>query len=153
MTTRSLHDLVKLTQELIPQTLDQAASPEGIATGDIDTQGFDSLMLAVLFGDIDEMGGSPVGNAQIDILVEHAPDSDGSAGTYAAVADTDLDGVTQTGGVVASPTTDANEVTFAYIGSSRFVRVTLLPQNLANGGPVAIMSAKGHAALTPVANV
>ncbi len=154
MTTRSIHDTIKFTQELVPQTLADAASPVGLQTGDIDMQGFDSLMLGVQFGDIDEMGTSPVGIAHVAILVEHAADDGtGSADTYAAVADTDLDGVTQTAGVVGNPQTDVNEFTFGYIGSRRFVRVTLIPNGLPNGGPVAIASIKGHAHLTPVANV
>ena len=154
MATRSIHDTHKFTQELVPQTLNDAASPTGLQTGDIDMQGFDSLMIGVQFGDIDEMGTSPVGIAHVAILVEHAPDDGtGSAGTYVAVADTDLDGVSITSTFVGTPQTDANEFTFGYLGKNRFVRVTLIPNGLPNGGPVAIASVKGHAHLTPVANV
>lgn len=152
MTTRSTHDTLDITQEIVPQTLNQAASPGGLASGNIDTLGFDSLQLALILGDIDEIGGSPVGDAQIDIKVEHAADDgSGSPDTYAAVASSDIDGfaVTSIGHLVGSPTTDADVIRFGYIGDRRFVRVTLEPQGLTNGGPVALVAVKGHAGLSP----
>ncbi len=152
MTTRSTHDTLDITQEIVPQTLTQAASPAGLASGNIDTQGFDSLQLALVLGDIDEMGGSPVGLSKIDITVDHAADDGtGSPATYAAVASADIDGFdVNAGGQITSPPTNDNDVVrFGYIGSKRFVRVTLHPNGLTNGGPVALVAVKGHAHLTP----
>ena len=147
MATRSIHDTVRFKRVLQIQTIAGSA----LNTGDVDTRGFDSAMFAVDFGDIDEMGTSPVGSAKIDILVEHAADDGtGSAGAYANVAAADIDGLTPASGIVASPTTDANEVTFGYLGSKRFVRVTLTPTGLTNGGPVGVWMINGHAHLTPV---
>lgn len=152
MTTRSTHDTLDITQEIVPQTLDQTASPGGLASGNIDTLGFDSLQLALIMGDIDEMGASPVGAAQIDIKVEHAADDGtGSPDTYAAVASADIDGftVSTVGHLSTSPADDRDVLRFGYIGNRRFVRVTLEPQGLSNGGPVALIAVKGHAHLSP----
>ncbi len=147
MATRSIHDTVRFKRVLQVQTISGSA----INTGDVDTRGFDSVMFGVDFGDIDEMGSSPVGGAKIDILVEHAADDGtGAADTYANVGTDDIDGLTPSSGIVASPTTDANEVTFGYLGSKRFVRVTLTPTGLTNGGPAGVWMINGHAHLTPV---
>jgi hypothetical protein len=150
MTTRSIHDTIRLKRVMTIQTVTSTGSPNEFSTGAIDLKGYDSALFLVDFGDIDEMGGSPVGSAKIDIRVEHAPDSSGSPGTFAAVAATDIDGLTPSSGIVASPTTDANEVTFGYIGSKRWVRVTLVATALPNGGPAGVWMANGHAHLSPV---
>ncbi len=147
MVTRSIHDTVRARRVLQVQTI--SGSP--LNTGDVDLRGFESAMFMVDFGDIDEMGGSPVGAAKIDVLVQHADDDGtGSAGAYSNVSDDDLDGATQSAGVVASPTTDVNEIVFGYAGSKRFVKITLTPTGLTNGGPVGVWMINGHAHLGPV---
>ena len=152
MATRSIHDTVRFSRVLRIVTINSAGSPNEFTTGDIDTRGYDSAMFGVDFGDIDEMGGSPVGAASVDVRVEHAADDgSGAAGTYAVVAAADIDGLTpDSAGIVASPTTDASEVTWGYIGSKRFVRVTLIANNLPNGGPAGIWLIQGHAHQSPV---
>lgn len=148
MTTRSTHDTVLPTRLLQVQTIAASA----LNTGDVDTRAFDSLQVMVDFGDIDELGTSPVGGAQIETKVEHAADDGtGSAGAYAAVASADIDGLTVTsGGVVSTVTTDASLVRFGYLGSKRFIKVTLTPTGLTNGGPVGVWGLKAHAHLGPV---
>lgn len=151
MALRGIHDSIRVKRVLRIQTVDSAGSPNEFTTNDVDLQGFDSAMFLVDFGDIDEMGSSPVGSAKIDVLVEHAADDGtGSADTYAAVADADLDGATQSSGIVSSPTTDANEVVFGYVGSKRFVRITLIATGLTNGGPAGVWMINGHAHFEPV---
>jgi hypothetical protein len=151
MTTRSTHDLLDITQDLQIATLNQATSPEGLASGDIDTLGFDSCQIFVGFGDIDEMGSSPVGTAGVTVQIDTAPDDgSGSAGTYAAAADAEIDGQTvNASGQIAAVQTDTDVIRFGYVGSDRFVRVTLLPTGLTNGGPAGVWSVKGHAHITP----
>ncbi len=149
MATRGIHDSIRISRVLQMQDITQGGG--ALNTGDVDLQGFDSAMFMVDFGDIDEMGGSPVGTAGIAVLVEHADDDGtGSAGAYANADADDIDGLTPTAGIVASPQTDADEVTFGYVGSRRFVRVTLTPTGLTNGGPVGIWMVNDHAHLTPV---
>ena len=149
MTTRSIHDTIRVSQPGFIQTITSG----NIAFADIDTRGFDSAMFGLVFGDIDEMGGSPVGGAQIDVHVEHATDDgSGSPGAYADVADSDIDGdnITVSSGIVASLTDDRTAYSFGYVGSRRFVRVTLEPTGLTNGGPVGLVLMQGHGHLTPV---
>ena len=151
MTTRSIHDTIRFSRVLQIQTLSQLVSPDALQTGNIDLRGFDSAMFGIDFGDIDEMGGSPVADAKIQVLVEHAEDDgSGSPDTYANVGTDDIDGATPASGIVATATTDANEVTFGYTGGRRFVRLSLIPTGLTNGGPVGIWMIQGHAHLSPV---
>ena len=150
MATRSTYSDALPVRMLQAQTITGSA----LNTGDVDTQGFDSVQIFVDFGDIAEMGASPEGGAQIAILLEHADDDGtGSAGTYAAVADTDFDtngALTPSSGVISTPTSDLVLVRFSYIGSKRFIRVTLTPTGLSTGGPVGVWGVKGHGHLTPV---
>ena len=142
-----LYNNVLPTRALQIQTI--TGSP--LNTGDVDLAGYYSAQVVVDFGDIDEMGTSPVGSAKIDIKLEHADDDGtGAAGAYANVAAADIDGLTPSSGVVATVTTDANEVVFGYVGSRRFVRVTLTPTALTIGGPVGVWAMDGHAHLAPV---
>jgi hypothetical protein len=149
MTTRSIHDTVRVSQPGFIQTI----SSSNIAFAGIDTRAFDAALFAIVFGDIDEMGGSPVGAAQIDLHVEHAPDDgSGSPGSYSDVTAADIDGddISVTSGIIASLTDDRTAYSFGYIGSNRFVRVTLEPTGLTNGGPVGLVLVQGHGHLTPV---
>ncbi len=87
MPTRSIHDTVRVSQPGFVQTI-QAAN---IQYADIDTRAFDSAMFAVVFGDIDEMGGSPQGAANIDVHVEHADDDGtGNPSAYGAASPTNF---------------------------------------------------------------
>jgi len=150
MATRSTYSDILPVRLLQAQTISSSA----LNTGDVDTQSFDSMQIVVDFGDIAEMGASPEGAAQIAVLLEHAnDDGTGSAGTYTAVAasDVDSDGAhTVSAGVVTTPTSDLVPVRFNYIGSRRFIRVTLTPTGLTSGGPVGVWALKGHAHQTPV---
>jgi hypothetical protein len=142
MTMRDLHNNLAVVRGIRPQTIAGSA----LNTGNIDLLGFNSAEVVVEFGDIDEMGASPVGAAKIDIKIEHADDDgSGSPGTYGNVALVDVIGPSSvTGGIVASPTTDASPVEVGYVGDKRFIRVTLTPTGLTNGGPVTCVVAKGH---------
>lgn len=149
MTTRSIHDTVRVSQPGFVQTI----TSSNIAYAGIDTRAFDSAMFAVVFGDIDEMGGSPAGSAQIDVHVEHAADDGtGQPGAYADVTDSDIDGdnVTVASGIIASLTDDRTAYSFGYVGARRFLRVTLEPTGLTNGGPVGLVLLQSHGHLTPV---
>ena len=102
-------------------------------------------MVVAMLGDIDELGGSPVGGAKVEMIIDHADDDGtGAAGTYAAVAIADVIGPTSvTSGVVASTTGDESFLEVGYKGGKRFIRVTLQPTALTNGGPISAMVIKG----------
>lgn len=82
MATRGLHDLARVSRALQMQTLTNTGSPDMLDTGDVDLRGFDSALFLIDFGDIDEIGGSPVGTAQVQVRMQHADDDGtGAAGT------------------------------------------------------------------------
>ena len=145
MTMRDLHNNIAHVSAIVPQTLAQTASPEGLQSGNIDLQNFNSADVIAFLGDIDEMGSSPVGDAKVQLLLEHADDDGtGSPGTYANVALADVLGpASVTAGIVASTTTDQAFLEVGYVGGRRFIRVTLIPTGLTNGGPVAAWVVKG----------
>ena len=109
MTMMDLHNNVDHVIAVTPQTIVNSGSPENLVSGDIDLQGFNSAEIVAFLGDIDELGGSPVGTAQLEVILEHADDDGtGSPGTYAAVALADVIGPSSvTSGIVATTTTDA----------------------------------------------
>jgi len=147
MATRSKYNALKYVQALVPSTITTAAKN----TGDEDLRGFDSCLIVVDLGLIDGLStGSPTPGT-IAVKVEHADDDGaGAAGAYANVADTDLDGGTQTAGVVHTFDED-NTTAFkiAYIGDRRFIKVTLTPTGLGSGGPIGVGLVLGHAHLEP----
>jgi hypothetical protein len=139
---RDLHDSLAPTRAIQAQTI--TSSP--LVSGNLDLAGFEAAEVLVDFGDIDEMGSSPEGGAQIAIKLEHAADDGtGSPGSYAEVALADVLGPgSVSGGVVSTVTTDAAPVAVGYVGGRRFLRVTLTPTALTNGGPVGCWLFKGR---------
>ncbi len=73
--------------------------------------------------------------------LEHSDDDS----TYSNVALADVLGPSSvSSGVVASSTTDQTFLEVGYVGGKRYIRVTLVPTGLSNGGPVAAWVVKGH---------
>ena len=148
MTMRDLYNNVLPVRTIQVQTIAASA----LQSGDVDLKDFNSAQVVVDFGDIDEMGSSPQGAAKIDIKLEHADDDgSGAPGSYADVVLADVIGAASvSAGVVASVTNDASPVRFGYVGDKRFVRITLTPNALTNGGPVGCWILKGSARHAPV---
>ncbi|MFQ6018231.1 MAG: hypothetical protein ACE5KF_08535 [Kiloniellaceae bacterium] len=142
MTMRDLHNNTAAVVAVSPQTIAGA----NLASGNLDLAGFNAAEVIAHLGDIDELGASPVGSAKLEVKLEHADDDGtGAPGTYANVALADVLGPTSvTGGIVASSTTDNKVLEVGYIGDKRFIRVTLVPTGLTNGGPVSALVVKGH---------
>ena len=137
MTMRDLHNPTAVVRAVRPQTI----TSSNIASAGIDLQGFNAAEIVVEFGDIDEMGGSPVGAAKVDTQLEHSDDDV----TYADVALADVIGpASVSGGIVSSVTTDAAPVEVGYLGEKRYIRLTLKPTGLTNGGAIAALVIKGH---------
>lgn len=151
MTMRDLHSNVAPVQALAAQTINQGTG--ALVSSDVDLAGFNAAQIVVHYGAIDEMGASPQGAAQIAIKLEHADDDGtGSPDTYAPVTLADVTGVASVaGGVVATVTSDLAPTGFGYLGDKRFVRVTLTPTGLTNGGPVGVIVNKGHPRHAPAA--
>ncbi len=136
-----LHNNIAQVVAINPQTLAQTASPDGLQSSGIDLQFFESAVLGVFVGDIDEMGSSPVSDASIQVILDHSDDDV----TYTNVALADVLGPSSvTGGIVSQKTTDTEIIDVGYVGGKRYIRVTLVPTGLTNGGPVAAWVVKGH---------
>ena len=149
MTMRDLHNNIVHVQALSPKTIVNSGSPENLVGPNIDLAGFNSAEVVVYLGDIDELGGSPVGDAKVELKLEHADEAaagDDTPGTFSNVAVTDVLGPSSvTSGIVGSSTGDDGAfIEVGYTGDKRFVRVTLIPTSLTNGGPIAAWVTKGH---------
>ena len=140
-----LHNNLDFVSAIVPQTLAQTASPEGLQSANIDLQFFSSAEVVAYLGDIDEMGTSPVADAKVQMILEHADDDgSGSPDTFAAVALADVLGPTAvSGGIVATSTTDNTFLETGYVGGKRWIRATLVPTGLTNGGPVSAFVVRG----------
>lgn len=141
---------LKYEQALAPQVIQGSA----LTSGNIDTQGFDSLAVVVCIGAIvDTLGPSD----RIDIKIEHADDDGtGSPGAYGACTDDDVLGFTGlSSGLFKSVDADAEEnarYVVGYRGDKRFVKVTATPVSLTTGGPIAMIAVKGAPHQGPVDN-
>ena len=144
MTMRDLHSNVAPVQALAAQTINQGTG--ALNTGNVDLAGFNAAQVVVHYGNIDEMGASPQGGAQIAVKLEHADDDGtGSPASYADVTTADVVGpASVTAGVVATATSDLTPTSVGYVGDKRFIRVTLTPTGLTNGGPVGVIVNKGY---------
>ena len=132
MSMRDLHNNQAAVIAITPKTIINSGSPENLVSGDIDLQFFNSERQR---GDHDDR----------EVILEHADDNAGVAGTYAFVALADVLGPSSvTSGVVATTTTDQEIIEVGYIGDKRWIRVTLQPTSLTNGGPVSALVNKGH---------
>ena len=147
MTMRSTFHSTDTQVAIWPQTIINSGSPENLVSGGVDLQFFNSAKVIVILGDIDELGGSPVGAAQVEVILEDGDDNS----TWTAVTLVDVVGPSSvTGGVVATTTTDiaaagaGGALEVSYVGDKRYIRVTLQPTALTNGGPITAIVERGH---------
>jgi hypothetical protein len=150
MTMQDLNSNLAPVQALAARTINTTSG--ALVSGNVDLAGFNAAQIVVHFGEIIEMGASPLGSAQIAFKLEHADDNgSGAPGTYANVTDADVSGVSGiAAGVVASPNSDLVPVTVGYVGDKRFLRATLTPTGLTSGGPVGVIVNRGHPRHAPV---
>jgi hypothetical protein len=143
-----MHDIINnlsIIQSVAPQVIQGSA----LDTGDIDMQGFETLCIAVMVGNIVDTLDA---DNRIDVKIEHGDATD----AYAACTDDDVLGATGlAAGVFVSVDTGAKESkrhAIGYKGGKRYVKVTATPVSMSTGGPIAILALKGNAAQAPVAN-
>ena len=74
MTMRDLYNNLAEVIAITPQTIVNSGSPENLVSAGIDLQGFNAAKISVFMGDIDELGGSPVGSAKLEVILEHSDD-------------------------------------------------------------------------------
>jgi hypothetical protein len=148
-----MHDIynnIGIAQALTPQTIQASA----LDSGNIDTRGAEALCVVVLVGAVaDTLDASH----RIDVKIEHADDDGtGSPGTYAACADTDVQGFTGlSSGIfksIAATGDKSKRYAIGYAGGKRFVKVTATPVSISTGGAIAMLTLKGNPSLKPVSN-
>ena len=148
-----MHDIVNniaMTQVLAPQTIQAAA----LNTGAMDTQGSETLAVAVLVGAV---GDALDSSHRIDLKIEHADDdgADAPAAFTACTADDVVNADTVTDGVFFSVDDDAKENArhvVGYRGGKRFVKVTATPVSLSTGGAIAMIALQGNLTQAPADN-
>lgn len=107
----------------------------------IDTKGYDSLMFAILTGSLGDAG------AEFTTLVEH--DDDVAMGTAAAVDDAELNGTEA--GASFDQADDNSVFKIGYVGSKRYVRLTITPTNNATAALIAAVAIQTKAHISPIA--
>ncbi len=139
---RDLRPNIAFADAIFPRTISSTGSPDQIVGTTVDLQFFESAEVVVYLGDIDELGSSPVGSSKVEMLLEDSEDDS----TYSAVALADTLGPSSvTSGIVASSTGDQGAfLQVGYVGGKRYLRITLLPTTLTNGGPITAFVIKGH---------
>jgi len=148
-----MHNIINnltLTQVLNPQTIQASA----LTSGNIDTQGVETLAVVVMVGNLaDTLSGS----IRVDIKIEHADDDGtGSPAAYAACADADVQNFTGLSSGIFKSLQAAGDKSkryaIGYIGGKRFVKVTATPVSVATGGPIAMLALKGNQTQRPITN-
>ena len=143
---RDIISNLKVTAGLAAQVVTADQSVE------VDLLGFGSLMFAVNVG---AAGDTLSGAVKFDLVLQHAEDDEGSAGSYEAVPQADCqDQVIDEDGVIVTIDADGEAgqlYKVGYVGSRRFVKLTLdVTGSHSNGTPFSVDVIRGNAALLPV---
>ena len=135
---RDLHNNVKISRALSPVTItDDTAQVSEI----IDTRGFDSLEFAIATGTLADA------DATFTVLVEDGDDS--GLSDNAAVADAELLGTEADASFTFAE--DDSVFKIGYVGSKRYVRLTITPANNTGNAPLSVVAIQGNAHQSPVA--
>ncbi len=134
---RDLHNNIDVRRAISPVV---ATDDTAIVSQIIDCAGFDGVEFAIITGTLADA------DATFAVLVEH--DDASNLATAAAVPDSQLLG-TEAG---ASFTFAADNVTkkIGYIGTKRYVRLTITPTGNTGNAPIAAVAIMGFPKLAPV---
>ena len=135
--TRDLSKSVKVS----PGTVAALSTDTAISSPVVDTQGYDGLMFAIFFNTLTDA------NATFAVLVEH--DDASGFGTATAVSDSDLIGTEAAAGFQYDDDNETRKI--VYIGSKRYVRLTVTPTGNTGTDPIAILPILGFPKKAPVA--
>lgn len=108
----------------------------------IDLQGFNGLCFVIATGVLADA------DATFAVLVEHGDDS--GLSDAAAVADKDLTGTEALAGFTFGDDSETRKI--GYVGSKRFVRLTLTPTANTGNAPLACVAVLGHPSVAPTDN-
>ncbi|KAA0592952.1 hypothetical protein J2848_005692 [Azospirillum lipoferum] len=128
----------------------RAISPQAAVTDNtalvsqiIDVRGYDSLTFVILSGGLTDP------NATFSVLVEHGSDS--GLSDAAAVADDDLLGTEALAGMTYADDNETRKI--GYVGSKRYVRLTVTPSGNDSGNVfVSAVAVLGHPRMFPTPN-
>jgi hypothetical protein len=142
MPTRDLHNHIHCVRALSPVT--QTNADTAFVTQIIDTAGYESLEFVIMLGAMTDADMTAV------VLVEDGDNS--SLNDNAAVDDKYLLG-TET--AAAFQFGDDNQVRkIGYVGSKRYVRMTITPTGNNSGAlPIAVLAVQGHARHQPTSSL
>ena len=155
MPFRDLVNNIKLTNLIKPIVVNNDTEGGGSTTAGVDTKGYDSVVLAALFGD---SGDTLSGSVYFEVKLEDSDDNS----TFAAVTNADYvllpDGGIATapaaGGVIATidaPSEDQVAVIVGYVGPKRYVRLFIDTTGThTNGTPATALAILGHPSLSPI---
>lgn len=129
MASKDLHNSIKAVVALQPQSITTNTTTVGEV---VDTLGHESVEFIVAAGSLADAA-----------LVPAVTECDTSGGTYTAVADADLLG-TEAGAALAA-TDDATAAKIGYLGSKRFVKLSLVSTGASGANLVGAVAVLGHA--------
>lgn len=134
---KDLHNNLKMSRAISPVSVaDNTAQVSEI----VDMDGFSSLEYAIALGSIADA------DATFAVLVEEGNDSGLSDAT--AVADADLVGTEADAGFDFNDDNLTKKI--GYVGSKRFVRLTITPSANASAALMSVLAVQGHADIRPV---
>ena len=108
----------------------------------IDRRGFDSVTFLIATGSVADA------DTTFTVLLEESDDSGMSGGN--AVADADLIGTEALAGFQFDDDNECRKL--GYVGSKRYLRLTITPANNASAALLAAVAVLGHPSLAPTAN-
>lgn len=108
----------------------------------IDRRGFDSVTFLIATGSVADA------DTTFTVLLEESDDSGMSGGN--AVADADLIGTEAMAGFQFDDDNECRKL--GYVGSKRYLRLTITPANNASAALLAAVAVLGHPSLAPTAN-
>lgn len=138
MATKDLHNNLKFVRAISPVSVaDNTAQVSQI----IDLAGYESCEFAILTGSLGDAG------AEFTATMHHGDQANLS--DAAAVASTDLLGTLAGASFIQSDDDTTKKV--GYVGSKRYVRLTITPTNNATASLLAVVAVLGHARNAPIA--
>lgn len=136
---RDLHNNIHTARGISPVVVtDNTAQVSQI----IDRRGYGSLEFVMCYGTLSDA------DTTLTALVEHGDDS--GLSDAAAVDDKDLLGTEALAGATFADDNETRKI--GYIGSKRYVRLTVTPANNTGNIPIAAVALLGHPALAATAN-
>jgi hypothetical protein len=133
---RDLHNSIEIRPAIAPVV---ATDNTALVSAIIDCSGFDGVEFAIVTGTLADA------DATFTVLVEH--DDAAALGTAAAVPDSSLLGTEATASFTFAA--DGASRKIGYIGTKRYVRLTITPANNTGNAPIAALAILGFAHTRP----